>query len=102
MPTEMEGILTDLREALAATGQTPRLWTNDSGWQDMPVDEQHRCHLTLFLDGRPAWHGWWGVEAVAREKFTLWVSECSGMADSRVILADEHTGAVLRTWPQQP
>ncbi|MGW7210506.1 hypothetical protein [Streptomyces sp. NPDC054837] len=108
MPTTMEGILSDLREALAeataATGQTTdvRLWTDENGWQDLPMDEHHRYHVALFLDGRPARHGWWGVEAVAREKFTLWVSECSGKAGSRVILADEHTGAVLTTWPQQP
>ncbi|WP_405652466.1 hypothetical protein [Streptomyces sp. NBC_00019] len=104
----MEAILADLREALAEvaaeTGRTPhvRLWTDETGWQDKPMDDQHRYHLTLILDGRPARHGWWGVETVAREKFTLWVSECSGKPGSSVVLTDEHTGAVLTTWPQQP
>ncbi|MGW7209929.1 hypothetical protein [Streptomyces sp. NPDC054837] len=104
----MEGFPADLGEAVveaaAETRRTPhvRLRTDESGWQDMPSDDQHRYHLTLLLDGRPARHGWWGVEAVAREKFTLWVSECSGKTGARVFLTDEHTGAVLTTWPQQP
>ncbi|MCX5357339.1 hypothetical protein OG864_00905 [Streptomyces sp. NBC_00124] len=108
MPTTTEGILADLREVVAEvaaeTGRTPdvRLWTDETGWQDMPMDDQNRYHVTLILDGRPARHGWWAVETVAREKFTLWVSECSGKTGSSVILADEHTGVVLTTWPQQP
>lgn len=93
-----------LAEATAETDQTPdvRLWTDKSGWQDMPMDKHRRYHLTLILDGRPARHGWWGVETVAREQFTLWVSECSGKTGSRVTLTDEHISAVLTAWPQQP
>ncbi|MEU6379589.1 hypothetical protein [Streptomyces sp. NPDC046909] len=63
------------------------------------MDEQHRYHLTLTVGGKPARHGWWGSEKVARAKFTLWVSECTGRAGSHVTLVDEVTGETLDTWP---
>ncbi|MEU6376782.1 hypothetical protein [Streptomyces sp. NPDC046909] len=60
---------------------------------------QERYHLTLILDGKPARHGWWGDETVARGKFTLWVSECSGKPGSSVTLVDEETETVVASWP---
>lgn len=58
-----------------------------------------RFHLTLTIDGTPAQHGWWGDEKVARGKFTLWVSECTGRSGSHVTLVDEATASTLDTWP---
>jgi hypothetical protein len=59
-----------------------------------------RYHLTLTSDGRPAMHGWWGSEAVAREKFTKWVGDCR-LPDATVTLVDEDTGETLTTWPDE-
>ena len=56
-----------------------------------------RFHLTLYSAGRPVQHGWWPLESTARDKFTRWVG--SGVADARVVLADEHTHRVLASWP---
>jgi hypothetical protein len=50
-----------------------------------------RYHLTLTSDGRPAMHGWWGSETVAR-----W-----GRPGVRITLVDEDTGAALTTWPDE-
>ncbi|MFI1727526.1 hypothetical protein [Streptomyces sp. NPDC020489] len=66
------------------------------------MDDLHRYHVALILNSAPARHGWWGVEGVAREKFRLWVGECSGQAGSRVTLTDEQRGTVLTTWPDTP
>jgi hypothetical protein len=59
-----------------------------------------RFHLTLARDGRPAMHGWWGSEAVARAKFTEWVGDW-GRPGATVTLVDEETGETLTTWPDE-
>ncbi len=58
-----------------------------------------RFHLTLTSASHPVMHGWWGSEVVARGKFAEWVG--SGVADARVTLVDEETGATLTTWPDE-
>jgi hypothetical protein len=57
-----------------------------------------RYHLTLTSDGRPAMHGWWGSETVARGKVTSWIGSW-GRPGARITLVDEETGALLTTWP---
>jgi hypothetical protein len=59
-----------------------------------------RYHLTLTRDGRPAMHGWWGSEVVARAKVTEWIGSW-GQPGARVTLVDEETGATLTTWPDE-
>jgi hypothetical protein len=59
-----------------------------------------RYHLTLTRDGRPAMHGWWDREAVARAKFTEWVGDW-GRPGASVTLVDEDTGVTLTTWPDE-
>jgi hypothetical protein len=59
-----------------------------------------RYHLTLTSGGRPAMQGWWGSEAVAREKFVKWVGGCR-LPDATVTLVDEETGTVLTTWTDE-
>lgn len=48
--------------------------------------------------GRAIAQGWWGNEAVARDKFTEWVRDW-GRPGARVTLVDEDTGETLTTWP---
>jgi hypothetical protein len=57
-----------------------------------------RYHLLLVLDGRPALHGWWGSEGVARTQFTGLVG-LYGRPGARITLTDEETGATLTEWP---
>ncbi|MET9150099.1 hypothetical protein ABZX82_02275 [Streptomyces griseoflavus] len=57
-----------------------------------------RYHVTLALGGRPALHGWWGSEAVARRQFASLVGQY-GQPGARVTLADEETGKTLTEWP---
>jgi hypothetical protein len=59
-----------------------------------------RYHLILTSEGRQAMQGWWGSEAVAREKFTKWVGGCR-LPDATVTLVDEDTGETLTTWPDE-
>ncbi|MGC9541564.1 hypothetical protein [Streptomyces sp. UG1] len=66
------------------------------------MDEPGRYHLLLRAAGRPAQHGWWRNEAVARDKFTRWIGEYGSLPDARVILADEQEGTVLTSWPDTP
>jgi hypothetical protein len=37
------------------------------------ADERYR--LLVVAAGRPAQHGWWGSEAVARRKFAAWIGD---------------------------
>ena len=57
-----------------------------------------RFHLALTRDGRPAMHGWWGSETVARARFRDWVGDW-GRPGATVTLADEATGEALLEWP---
>ncbi|MEV5880621.1 hypothetical protein AB0L75_41910 [Streptomyces sp. NPDC052101] len=60
-----------------------------------------RYHLLLTTGGRPVQHGWWGREAVARDKFRDLVGQYGGsMPGARVTLTDEDTGDVLGDWPE--
>jgi hypothetical protein len=59
-----------------------------------------RYHLTLTSAGRPSMHGWWGSEAVARDKFTTWVGDW-GRPGARITLVDEEAGTVLTTWTDE-
>jgi hypothetical protein len=59
-----------------------------------------RYHLTLTSDGRPAMHGWWGSETVARRKATAWIGQW-GRPGARITLVDEDTGTTLTTWPDE-
>jgi hypothetical protein len=59
-----------------------------------------RYHVTLTSDGRPAMHGWWGSESVARRKVTAWIGHW-GRPGARITLVDEDTGATLTTWPDE-
>ncbi|MFB7509499.1 hypothetical protein [Streptomyces broussonetiae] len=59
-----------------------------------------RYHLLHTIGGRPAQHGWWGNEKVAREKY----GDCVGLhraPGARITLTDEETGTVLTTWPDE-
>jgi hypothetical protein len=58
-----------------------------------------RFHLLLVVDGRPAMHGWWDDEAIARRMFSRWVGE-RGRAGTRITLTDEETGVQLTAWPE--
>ncbi|MEV0695490.1 hypothetical protein, partial [Streptomyces sp. NPDC050388] len=62
----------------------------------MRLGSDRRYHLILITAGRPTMHGWWGSEAVARDKFVVWVGVYGALPDARVTLVDEETGAVLR------
>jgi hypothetical protein len=64
------------------------------------MDDQ-RYHLTLTLDGRPAMHGWWGSEAVARKQFSSWIGERGSMPGVRIVLVDEQEQLVLASWPDE-
>lgn len=59
-----------------------------------------RYHLTLTSEGQPAMQGWWGSEAVARQKFTEWVGGWK-LPGAAVTLVDEETGETLTTWPDE-
>ncbi|MEV4783952.1 hypothetical protein AB0K53_00610 [Streptomyces tuirus] len=59
-----------------------------------------RYHLTLTTEGRTAMQGWWGSEAVARQKFTEWVGG-RRLPDTTVTLVDEETDTVLTRWPEE-
>nr|BAK19868.1 hypothetical protein [Streptomyces rochei] len=58
-----------------------------------------RYHLLLATGVRPVQQGWWGSEAVARDKFRRWIGEYGGMPGARLVLTDEETGEVLADWP---
>jgi hypothetical protein len=63
--------------------------------------DSSRYHLLLTSGGRPVQHGWWGSEAVARDKFRRWVGEYGTLPQARVTLTDEEAGTVLTTWPEE-
>ncbi|GGT86046.1 hypothetical protein [Streptomyces coeruleorubidus] len=58
-----------------------------------------RYHLTLTTAGRPMMQGWWGTEAVARDRFRDWVGDW-GRPGARITLVDEETGSVLTAWSE--
>ncbi|MFF7127193.1 hypothetical protein [Streptomyces sp. NPDC008240] len=60
-----------------------------------------RYHLLLTSCGQPVQHGWWGSEAVARDKFRRWIGEYGSLLEPRVTLTDEETGETLTTWPDE-
>jgi len=62
-------------------------------------DSPGRYHLLLAARGRPAQHGWWQDEDVARDKFRRWVGSVGGIPDPRITLTDEETGEHLDVWP---
>ncbi|WP_406418479.1 hypothetical protein [Streptomyces sp. NBC_01614] len=64
------------------------------------MPEPERYHLTLTAAGRPAMHGWWGSEGVARAKFTRWIGSRGSVPSARVTLVDEQTGEELDSWPR--
>ncbi|CAM5671737.1 hypothetical protein SVIOM74S_01274 [Streptomyces violarus] len=43
--------------------------------------------------------GWWGTEAVARDRFRDWVGDW-GRPGARITLVDEETGSVLTAWSE--
>lgn len=43
-------------------------------------------------------HGWWGSEAVARDKFIAWGGAYGEMTDATTTLIDEDIDKVLK-WP---
>ncbi|MFJ8098617.1 hypothetical protein [Streptomyces griseofuscus] len=57
-----------------------------------------RYHLLLATSLRPVQQGWWGSEAVARDKFRRWIGEYGGMPGARLSFTDEETGEVLAAW----
>ncbi|PWI07341.1 hypothetical protein DIZ27_28155 [Streptomyces sp. NWU339] len=67
----------------------------------MRLGSDRRYHLILIAAGRPTMHGWWGSEAVARDKFVAWVGVYGALPDARVTLVDAEAGAVLRVWPDE-
>ncbi|MFD8839462.1 hypothetical protein [Streptomyces griseofuscus] len=58
-----------------------------------------RYHLLLATSLRPVQQGWWGSEAVARDKFRRWIGEYGDMPGARLVLTDEETCEVLAAWP---
>ena len=64
------------------------------------ASEQERFHLTLFVDGEPAMHGWWPLESTARDQLPVWVGSWGSLPDARITLVDEETGETLTTWPE--
>ncbi|MFJ4785175.1 hypothetical protein [Streptomyces sp. NPDC088794] len=59
-----------------------------------------RYHLTLTADGRPAMHGWWADETVARSKHGRWIG-VYGRPGFHITLVDETTGETLTEWPEK-
>ncbi|MEU4154720.1 hypothetical protein [Streptomyces antimycoticus] len=66
------------------------------------ADNPSRYHLLLESGGRPMQHGWWGNEAVARDKFRRCIGDYGSLPDARITLTDEDTGRVLASWPEEP
>lgn len=64
------------------------------------MDERHRYHLALVVDGRVTMQGWWGVRAVAEGKFTEWIGG-HGRPGATITLTDEATGETLTAWPKE-
>ncbi|MHB9849131.1 hypothetical protein ACSYGO_07805 [Streptomyces krungchingensis] len=60
-----------------------------------------RYHLLLALNGRPAMHGWWEKESVARRQFSSWVGDRGSMPGVRITLTDVETGRLLTEWPKE-
>jgi hypothetical protein len=59
-----------------------------------------RYRLTLYLHGRPAMDGWWGVEETARRKWSALVGEYGSRDGATVVLVDrEDGGRVVASWP---
>jgi hypothetical protein len=61
-----------------------------------------RYHLLLTLGGKPAMHGWWEKESVARRQFSSWVGERGSMPGARITLTDVEAGKLLTEWPDEP
>ncbi|MFH9403284.1 hypothetical protein ACH4JS_26565 [Streptomyces sp. NPDC017638] len=61
-----------------------------------------RYRVTVTSAGQPVMRGWWGSEAVARDKSRRWIGEYGDLPDARITLTDEETGTVLTTWPEEP
>ncbi|MEW2623664.1 hypothetical protein [Streptomyces sp. NPDC048106] len=61
--------------------------------------DPNRYHLLLATGVRPVQHGWWGSEAIARDKYRRWIGEYGDMPGARLILTDEETSDVLAAWP---
>ncbi|GAA4799369.1 hypothetical protein [Streptomyces ziwulingensis] len=59
-----------------------------------------RYHLVLAAAGRPAMHGWWDDETVARRKLASWIGDW-GVSGSSITLTDEKAGERLTEWPEQ-
>ena len=67
------------------------------------MTDPERYRLTLYLHGRPAMDGWWGLEATARRKFAETVGQHGGRDGARIILVDrEDGGRVVAAWPMEP
>lgn len=67
----------------------------------MTVPAPGRYRLLLTAAGRPVMHGWWGLEATARDMLPVWVGSWGDLADARITLVDEETGETLTTWPDE-
>jgi len=99
MPSTVEDIAADLREAAREAGVDLAILTGDA-WQADRVDDQ-RFHLTLYSDGAAVMHGYWPDRATADRKFVAWIGEHGGVANARITLVDTETGRVLTTWPDE-
>jgi hypothetical protein len=64
------------------------------------VPDPGRYHLLHTIGGRPAQHGWWRGEHVARGKFRDCVG-LYGVPGARITLTDEDTGEQLAAWPDE-
>jgi hypothetical protein len=71
------------------------------GQPEHPGGATDRFHLTLTSAGRPVMHGWWPVEATARDQLPVWVGSWGTLPDARITLVDEETGVVLTEWPEE-
>ncbi|MFJ5157123.1 hypothetical protein ACIQCF_37485 [Streptomyces sp. NPDC088353] len=65
------------------------------------MDDSQRFYLTVTAAGRLVMQGWWGSEATARRKFSLWAGEYGTMSGARITLIDEGQGQTVTTWPDE-
>ncbi|MEU8976673.1 hypothetical protein AB0D11_47380 [Streptomyces monashensis] len=59
-----------------------------------------RYHLLHTIRGRPAQHGWWWNETVARGKFLACIG-LYGVPGAHITLTAEETGEQLAAWPDE-